>query len=507
MRIRSRGWGLAHQPINADHHHSALRRPFTMPGCSRTTSDAGSAAHSPAEPRMVNASADPLLAPFRFRSIGPASMGGRIDDIAVADSDPNIIYLGYAVGGVFKSENNGTTLEPVFDEYTTASIGDIAIHPTNANIVYVGTGEPNNRQTSSFGDGIYKTTDGGKTWQNIGLTRDADHRPHRHRSPESRDRLRRGARSPVRTQQGTRRLQDDGRRRELEPGQVHRRGHRIHRHRHRSGRTPTPLCGELSASTHGLLLQRRRSGQRAVEDHGRRQELDEADGPACRPAPTAASRSTSPARIPTSSTRRSRPANRPAADDRRRTIPARQPRAHRPAPPQCRARHPRPRNPAQSPKPRGRGAAAATPAGAVRLQPRGGRVRRGGSGGGRGFAYNWCNNAGPGSGFGRGTQQAAGTTPVPPPLDPAAWRHLPLGEQGRHLDARQQLQRAADVFQPAARRSDQRQGGVRGRPAGDEIARRRALVRHARRGRRLQRARATSISTRSGSIRRTRSTC
>ena len=121
------------------------------------------------EARLVNASADPLLAPFRFRSIGPASMGGRIDDIAVAESDPNIIYLGYATGGVFKSGNNGTTFEPVFEEYPTASIGDIAIHPTNPDIVYIGTGEANNRQTSTFGDGIYKTIDGGKTFRNIGL--------------------------------------------------------------------------------------------------------------------------------------------------------------------------------------------------------------------------------------------------------------------------------------------------------------------------------------------------
>ena len=118
---------------------------------------------------MINASVDPLFRPFRFRSIGPASMGGRIDDIAVSESDPNTIYIGYAVGGVFKSENNGTTFSPVFTEYSVASIGDIAIHPTNPNIVYIGTGEPNNRQTSSFGDGIYKTTDGGKTFTNMGL--------------------------------------------------------------------------------------------------------------------------------------------------------------------------------------------------------------------------------------------------------------------------------------------------------------------------------------------------
>ncbi len=126
-------------------------------------------APAPARTPPINLSTDPWLAPFRFRSIGPASMGGRIDDIAVSESDPNIIYVGYAVGGVFRSENNGTTFEPVFQTYGTASIGDIAIHPTNPDIVYVGTGEPNNRQTTSFGDGIYKSTDGGKTFSNIGL--------------------------------------------------------------------------------------------------------------------------------------------------------------------------------------------------------------------------------------------------------------------------------------------------------------------------------------------------
>jgi photosystem II stability/assembly factor-like uncharacterized protein len=118
---------------------------------------------------MINASTDPMLTPFRFRSIGPASMGGRIDDIEVSLTEPSTIYIGYAVGGVWKSENNGTTWNPVFDTNTVASIGDIAIHPTNANIVYVGTGEANNRQTTTFGDGIYKTIDGGKTFQNIGL--------------------------------------------------------------------------------------------------------------------------------------------------------------------------------------------------------------------------------------------------------------------------------------------------------------------------------------------------
>ena len=128
-----------------------------------TVAKQGGGAPVEQRPPVINALSSPLLQSFQFRSIGPASMGGRIDDIAVSESDPSIIYVGYAVGGLFKSENNGTTFKPVFETYTTASIGDIAIHPTDPNIVYVGTGEANNRQSSSFGDGIYKTTDGGKT--------------------------------------------------------------------------------------------------------------------------------------------------------------------------------------------------------------------------------------------------------------------------------------------------------------------------------------------------------
>ena len=117
-----------------------------------------------------NVSQNPMLSSFRFRSIGPASMGGRIDDIEVSLSDPNIIYVGYAVGGVFKSDGQRRRRSSRSSRRTArASIGDIAIHPTNPDIVYVGTGEPNNRQTSSFGDGIYKTTDGGKTFTHIGL--------------------------------------------------------------------------------------------------------------------------------------------------------------------------------------------------------------------------------------------------------------------------------------------------------------------------------------------------
>ncbi len=130
---------------------------------------AAAAPQAPAAPVPVNQSDDPLLKSFRWRNIGPASMGGRIDDFAVVEGNPSIYYVGFATGGVFKTVNNGTTFSPIFDTYPTSSIGDIAVAPSDPNIVYVGTGEPNNRQSSSFGDGIYKSTDAGKTFTNVGL--------------------------------------------------------------------------------------------------------------------------------------------------------------------------------------------------------------------------------------------------------------------------------------------------------------------------------------------------
>src|ERR1700751_526351 len=106
---------------------------------------------------------------LEFREIGPAVMGGRIDDFAVVGGNPNIVYVGVASGGVWKTTNNGTTWEPVFDKEDVSTIGDIAIAPSDPSVVWVGSGEPNNRQSSSWGDGVYKSLDGGKTWQRMGL--------------------------------------------------------------------------------------------------------------------------------------------------------------------------------------------------------------------------------------------------------------------------------------------------------------------------------------------------
>ncbi len=117
----------------------------------------------------VNQTDDPILKEFVWRSIGPANMSGRIDDVEAVVGDPSTIYLGFATGGIWKSTNMGTTWEPIFDSYPVSSIGDIAIAPSNPDILYVGSGESNNRQSTTRGDGVYKSTDGGETFVNVGL--------------------------------------------------------------------------------------------------------------------------------------------------------------------------------------------------------------------------------------------------------------------------------------------------------------------------------------------------
>ena len=104
-----------------------------------------------------------------WRAIGPALFGGRVDDIEAVVDDPKTIFVATASGGVFRSVNNGTTWEAVFDANRALSIGDIAIAPSDRNIVWVGTGEANNRQSSTWGNGVYRSRDGGTTWQYMGL--------------------------------------------------------------------------------------------------------------------------------------------------------------------------------------------------------------------------------------------------------------------------------------------------------------------------------------------------
>jgi photosystem II stability/assembly factor-like uncharacterized protein len=110
-----------------------------------------------------------LLQAFRARNLGPANMGGRVVDIEAVERDFATVYVASASGGVWKSTNAGNTWTPIFDSYASASIGDIGLFQPNPDIVWVGTGEANNRNSVAWGDGIYKSTDGGATFVNRGL--------------------------------------------------------------------------------------------------------------------------------------------------------------------------------------------------------------------------------------------------------------------------------------------------------------------------------------------------
>jgi len=114
------------------------------------------------------------FARLEWRSIGPANMGGRIADVEGVPGDPNVVYVASASGGLWKTTNGGVTWKPIFERQGTLSIGDIALAPGNPDVVWVGTGESNVRNSVSFGDGVYKSTDGGKSWQHMGL-KDTEH--------------------------------------------------------------------------------------------------------------------------------------------------------------------------------------------------------------------------------------------------------------------------------------------------------------------------------------------
>ena len=106
---------------------------------------------------------------LNIRNVGPANMSGRITTIDVVESNPKIMYVGAASGGVWKSENGGSAWRPVFDEQPTQNIGAIAIQQNNPSVVWVGTGEGNPRNSMNLGMGIFKSLDGGRTWQHLGL--------------------------------------------------------------------------------------------------------------------------------------------------------------------------------------------------------------------------------------------------------------------------------------------------------------------------------------------------
>ncbi|NNE66633.1 MAG: hypothetical protein HKN33_08700 [Pyrinomonadaceae bacterium] len=109
------------------------------------------------------------LSNLSWRNIGPALMGGRTSDVVGVPGNPSIVYVATASGGIFKTVDGGISWKPIFEREGSISVGDIAVEPGNPNVIWVGTGESNARNSVSFGDGIYKSTDGGKTWKHVGL--------------------------------------------------------------------------------------------------------------------------------------------------------------------------------------------------------------------------------------------------------------------------------------------------------------------------------------------------
>ena len=110
-----------------------------------------------------------LLSGIKLRSIGPALMSGRIADIAIDPEKPHTWYVAAGSGNVWKTTNAGTTWKPIFENYGSYSIGCLTVDPSNTDIIWVGTGENVGGRHVGFGDGIYKSTDGGGSFKNVGL--------------------------------------------------------------------------------------------------------------------------------------------------------------------------------------------------------------------------------------------------------------------------------------------------------------------------------------------------
>jgi photosystem II stability/assembly factor-like uncharacterized protein len=145
---------------------AAAAPPVTSP--TRTTPASSSAATSSPSATTPQFT-DVLFKNLKARAIGPAVMGGRISDIAIDPRNPFVFYVGLAHGGVFKTGDNGVSFDPIFDKQPVLSIGAIAIAPSDSDVIWVGTGEANDRNSSGWGNGVYRSSDGGENWQNVGL--------------------------------------------------------------------------------------------------------------------------------------------------------------------------------------------------------------------------------------------------------------------------------------------------------------------------------------------------
>lgn len=144
--------------------------PLVITACLALPAMAQKKAEAPKEPAKESYPiSSATLSGLRIRNVGPAIASGRIADLAVNPQNTSEYYVAVASGGVWKTTNAGNTFTPIFDAQGSYSIGCITIDPTNPNVVWVGTGENNNQRAVAYGDGVYKSEDGGKSWKNTGL--------------------------------------------------------------------------------------------------------------------------------------------------------------------------------------------------------------------------------------------------------------------------------------------------------------------------------------------------
>jgi photosystem II stability/assembly factor-like uncharacterized protein len=134
-----------------------------------STTPALSASVTPPPTSAAPQLTDVLFKNLKARSIGPAVMGGRVSDIAIDPRNPSAFYVALGHGGIFKSGDGGVTFDPIFDRQPDLSIGAVAIAPSDSDVIWVGSGEANDRNSSGWGHGVYRTTDGGEHWTNVGL--------------------------------------------------------------------------------------------------------------------------------------------------------------------------------------------------------------------------------------------------------------------------------------------------------------------------------------------------
>ncbi|MGB4975061.1 MAG: hypothetical protein WBO32_20490, partial [Cyclobacteriaceae bacterium] len=116
-----------------------------------------------------NVPTEQAIKQYKWRAIGPANMGGRVTDIVGVPGDPSTFYFGGADGGVFKTTNGGVTFEAQFTDQRAFSVGALALAPSNTDVVWLGSGEGDPRNSVGYGNGVYRSVDGGKSWKHLGL--------------------------------------------------------------------------------------------------------------------------------------------------------------------------------------------------------------------------------------------------------------------------------------------------------------------------------------------------